>query len=84
MATEAHCCLVFDTLCANFEKREVTPLSSFRQKLGSTSLADEDEYPVFVTYNTLTKSGEKRLRGCIGTFAAQPLEATLKHYAIVA
>ncbi|KAL7273501.1 hypothetical protein RUND412_003639 [Rhizina undulata] len=37
--------------------------------------------PLFVTWNKV-HNGEKHLRGCIGTFEAQPLEAGLKSYAI--
>ncbi|KAF2827416.1 hypothetical protein CC86DRAFT_348861 [Ophiobolus disseminans] len=38
--------------------------------------------PLFVTWNTVTRSGEKRLRGCIGTFEAQELDEGLKSYAL--
>lgn len=37
--------------------------------------------PLFVTWNVLSK-GEKRLRGCIGTFEAQELEEGLRSYAL--
>lgn len=40
------------------------------------------QYPLFVTWNTLSKSGNKSLRGCIGTFEAQELSAGLKSYAL--
>ncbi|KAA8646058.1 hypothetical protein EYZ11_001938 [Aspergillus tanneri] len=39
-------------------------------------------HPLFVTWNTLSKSGRKFLRGCIGTFEAQELSAGLKEYAL--
>lgn len=42
----------------------------------------ERRYPLFVTWNTLSKSGRKSLRGCIGTFEAQELAAGLKSYAL--
>ncbi|KAF2278317.1 ammecr1 family protein, partial [Westerdykella ornata] len=45
----------------------------------------EEEYPLFVTYNTLHKVGrrwDKRLRGCIGTFEPQELESGLRSYAL--
>jgi AMMECR1 domain-containing protein len=35
-----------------------------------------------VTWNTVTRSGDKRLRGCIGTFEAQELDEGLKSYAL--
>jgi hypothetical protein len=41
-----------------------------------------EEHPLFVTWNTVTKSGERRLRGCIGTFEAQNLDKGLKSYAL--
>lgn len=49
--------------------------------LGQRSLKDR-EYPLFVTWNTLSKTGHKSLRGCIGTFDAQELSAGLKSYAL--
>ncbi|KAJ5805421.1 uncharacterized protein N7503_003023 [Penicillium pulvis] len=48
--------------------------------LGSDSKSDE-KYPLFVTWNTISRSGSKSLRGCIGTFEAQKLESGLKSYA---
>jgi AMME syndrome candidate gene 1 protein len=42
---------------------------------------DEDK-PLFVTWNTVSRSGSKTLRGCIGTFEAQELEHGLKNYAL--
>lgn len=41
------------------------------------------EHPLFVTWNVLSKSGgEKRLRGCIGTFEPQELDDGLRSYAL--
>ncbi|PWY72827.1 AMMECR1 family protein [Aspergillus eucalypticola CBS 122712] len=42
----------------------------------------EDKYPLFVTWNTVSKHGHKSLRGCIGTFEAQELAEGLKSYAL--
>lgn len=39
-------------------------------------------YPLFVTWNTLSKNGHKSLRGCIGTFEAQELAEGLRTYAL--
>lgn len=39
-------------------------------------------YPLFVTWNTVSRSGHKSLRGCIGTFEAQDLTDGLKSYAL--
>lgn len=43
----------------------------------------ERHHPLFVTWNTLSKDGNKSLRGCIGTFEAQELSAGLKSYALM-
>jgi AMME syndrome candidate gene 1 protein len=40
------------------------------------------ESPLFVTWNTVTRSGLSNLRGCIGTFEAQDLDEGLSSYAI--
>ena len=50
---------------------------------GTNSLRSPDQrYPRFVTWNTLSRSGHKSLRGCIGTFEGQELAAGLKSYAL--
>jgi uncharacterized protein (TIGR00296 family) len=46
--------------------------------------AETEEHPLFVTWNTVSRSGDKRLRGCIGTFEAQPLTTGLSSYALTA
>ncbi|KAJ5661320.1 uncharacterized protein N7484_000692 [Penicillium longicatenatum] len=51
---------------------------STQSALGSRK---SEKYPLFVTWNTISRSGSKSLRGCIGTFEAQNLEAGLKSYA---
>ncbi|KAJ2906133.1 uncharacterized protein MKZ38_002848 [Zalerion maritima] len=50
----------------------------------TTSLPDHEpvtESPLFVTWDTETRSGAKELRGCIGTFETLPLEEGLPSYA---
>ncbi|BCR85440.1 AMMECR1 domain-containing protein [Aspergillus chevalieri] len=42
----------------------------------------ERHHPLFVTWNTVSKNGNKSLRGCIGTFEAQELSAGLRSYAL--
>ncbi|KAB8260157.1 AMMECR1 domain-containing protein [Aspergillus pseudonomiae] len=42
----------------------------------------DQQYPLFVTWNTVSRSGRKSLRGCIGTFEAQELAAGLESYAL--
>lgn len=58
--------------------------SSIRiSQLGSKpSLSAGQEYPLFVTWNTLSRHGHKSLRGCIGTFDAQDLGEGLRSYAL--
>lgn len=48
----------------------------------SPSIKKEEEYPLFVTWNTVNSRGHKSLRGCIGTFEAQELSVGLKTYAL--
>lgn len=48
----------------------------------SSRLSAMESYPMFVTWNTLSRSGHKSLRGCIGTFEALPLERGLETYAL--
>ena len=43
---------------------------------------EEEEYPLFVTWNTLDFHGNKSLRGCIGTFEAGPVSLNLKDYSL--
>jgi AMME syndrome candidate gene 1 protein len=41
-----------------------------------------DEFPLFVTWDTRGRNGQKSLRGCIGTFDAQELDDGLRTYAL--
>lgn len=43
-----------------------------------------EEYPLFVTWNTVSSRGHKSLRGCIGTFDAKELSEGLASYAVTA
>lgn len=45
----------------------------------------EEEHPLFVTWNTISpRSGQKSLRGCIGTFEGMELGAGLRSHALSA
>ncbi|KAI9823311.1 MAG: hypothetical protein M1832_002535 [Thelocarpon impressellum] len=44
--------------------------------------ASDPERPLFVTWNTIGRSGGKTLRGCIGTFDPQELDDGLRSYAL--
>ncbi|KAK5800272.1 hypothetical protein VI817_002484 [Penicillium citrinum] len=48
----------------------------------SQDKSKDQRYPLFVTWNTISRSGSKSLRGCIGTFEAQDLSKGLKSYAL--
>ncbi|KAJ9647185.1 hypothetical protein H2199_002172 [Coniosporium tulheliwenetii] len=61
--------------------------SSFFSTLGRRSKPTESpssyaDYPLFVTWNTVSRSGHKLLRGCIGTFEGQKLDDGLRSYAL--
>lgn len=57
--------------------------SGISEASSATSITSSvEDSPLFVTWNTVTKSGDKRLRGCIGTFEAQELSDGLKSYAL--
>lgn len=47
-----------------------------------SELAKHTQYPMFITWNVMDRNGSKTLRGCIGTFEAQPLDHGLKTYAL--
>lgn len=47
-----------------------------------TQKQNDQRYPLFVTWNKVSKDGHKSLRGCIGTFEAQELSAGLRSYAL--
>ncbi|KKA28529.1 hypothetical protein TD95_004747 [Thielaviopsis punctulata] len=95
MASVVHCIFCFDVLAARLSNRSPVSLStiqsswpSFLSATGSASAAAEPlpasaSYPLFVTWNTLT-DGSTDLRGCIGTFSAQPLATGLASYAVTA
>ena len=57
---------------------------SFTRKSQPSPVKKFDEYPLFVTWNTINSRGHKSLRGCIGTFEALELSSGLKSYALTA
>lgn len=59
-----------------------TPASSMSSQSRSRRTSNKEEYPLFITWNTISRSGNKSLRGCIGTFEAQELEHGLQSYAL--
>ena len=62
-----------------------TSIFSFGRRSKQPSPARrEEQYPLFVTWNTISSRGHKSLRGCIGTFEAQDLATGLENYALTA
>ena len=59
--------------------------SSFPRRFGrhhKPARSEHDEFPLFVTWNTVRRDGTKSLRGCIGTFEPQDLDDGLRSYAL--
>jgi len=48
----------------------------------ASRLSVTESFPMFVTWNTVSRSGHKSLRGCIGTFEPLPLEKGLETYSL--
>lgn len=75
-------------LSANSSNSHITNSSSATSVAPSarpsyaSRLSGTDSFPLFVTWNTLSRSGHKSLRGCIGTFEALPLASGLSTYAL--
>ena len=67
------CVYAFDTLISYLTKKEIP--SCFPNSLKNK------KFPLFVTWTT---GKDKNLRGCIGTFASNNLEKSLKEYALIA
>ncbi|KAF2155337.1 hypothetical protein K461DRAFT_276552 [Myriangium duriaei CBS 260.36] len=62
-----------------------TPASSSKSSSLSSFFSRspaEESHPLFITWNTLSKSGHKSLRGCIGTFEPLPLSTGLQSYSL--
>ncbi|KAL4931239.1 AMMECR1 domain-containing protein [Aspergillus undulatus] len=68
---------IFSSVTTSSSISSVSETPESRQRRPS-----DQKYPLFVTWNTLSKSGRKSLRGCIGTFEAQELSHGLKSYAL--
>lgn len=60
----------------------VTTPSTRSSSYSSKPNGKKKQYPLFVTWNTLSSSGNKHLRGCIGTFEPQSLSFGLKTYSL--
>jgi len=73
-----------DTLWARYQSHPSSSTTATNDTTSSTNDASAS-YPLFVTWNTLgARNSRRRLRGCIGTFEAQPLQTGLREYACTA
>ncbi|KAI9504919.1 hypothetical protein GGI25_001718 [Coemansia spiralis] len=74
-ATNEHCAYCFDVLAAYLKGTSPsTVTASFDGK--------DKEYPLFVTWEKRSSSGDDRLRGCIGNFSPMRLDSGLREYAL--
>jgi len=90
------CVYCFDVLVSDLDKR--TPIPFPGAHLAKTNpehlvngeaeshdvVSISTSYPLFVTWNLISPSGAKKLRGCIGTFDPLPLAQGLKSYSLTA
>lgn len=69
---------------ANSSNSQLTNASSAASSRPSyaSQVSVTESYPLFITWNTVSRSGHKALRGCIGTFEALPLASGLSTYAL--
>lgn len=72
------------TMSVNSSNTQLTSATSISDTTPTyaSRLSVTESYPMFVTWNTVSRSGNKSLRGCIGTFEALPLEKGLESYAL--
>lgn len=74
------------TVSAKSSQSHLTGSTSVTSMSLATSYASRlsitESYPLFVTWNTVSRSGHKSLRGCIGTFEPLPLTTGLQTYAL--
>lgn len=74
------------TISANSSESHLTGCTSVTnmsvRPAYASRLSVNESYPLFVTWNTLSRSGHKSLRGCIGTFEGLPLSSGLQTYAL--
>lgn len=59
-----------------------TSFFSFSRRSPASAAEREAEYPLFVTWNTVSARGSRRLRGCLGSFEAHRLAGGLRSYAL--
>lgn len=73
------------TAATSMTSQSTISSSSFAQPKSYSAMCRSNadvQYPLFVTWNLLSRDGRKQLRGCIGTFEPQSLPSGLKSYAL--
>jgi len=70
--TKEHCFAAFDALCYALTNAPAIEPSFV-----------DDKYPLFVTWNTRSRRGYHRLRGCIGNFSAMRIRSGIPEYALI-
>ncbi|KNE62616.1 hypothetical protein AMAG_07818 [Allomyces macrogynus ATCC 38327] len=86
VATKEHCYYCFDTLVTHLEANgNGSPTRAMAYPLpGAIAPSfDDDEYPLFVTWDKLGRGRVARLRGCIGNFSPMRLHSGLREYALI-
>jgi hypothetical protein len=70
------------TLSATSSRSALSNATDVTTPMDTPGSRRQQKYPLFVTWNSVSKNGHKSLRGCIGTFEAQELSDGLKSYAL--
>ena len=77
--------VALDSTSKSSSKTSFFSFGSRRSQQPSPAAPPKEEHPLFVTWNKISpRSGNKSLRGCIGTFEAQELGSGLRVYALTA
>ncbi|EGV60138.1 hypothetical protein PSN45_002115 [Yamadazyma tenuis] len=77
--SKALCLYAFDTLYSELKHSKPLALASIVSEVHEAPDSFPNKAPLFVTWDK-----DDNLRGCIGTFAAQPIERGVKRFALTA
>lgn len=77
--------LAFDALVSKLQGSKCHALSKWQEVIPYEH-SFKASCPLFITWNTVDKDDDTivELRGCIGTFEDQPIEAGIKRYSLIA
>lgn len=84
ISTSSSSSLAVDTAATSPETRAYSPVGLHPRRTSQRSSTITSS-PLFVTWNTIasSSSSSRSLRGCIGTFEAQPIASGLESYALI-